>query len=154
MIGRGLEEEGVRRRKRLIETINALRSIWNGDKNFAGNYFAYEGLESVIVPNAPLRIIVGANGRRMIELASNHADGVNIRVGPSIKELIHLATELAPSADFEISIHEDFDYSHPFGGDFEKWVQMGVKKRACMVSAPFDMRRISAIGERITEAKS
>ena len=154
MIGRGLEEEGVRRRERLIETINALRSIWNGDKNFAGNYFACEGLESVIVPNTPLRIIVGANGRRMIELASNHADGVNIRVGPSIKELIHLATELAPSADFEISIHEDFDYSHPFGGDFEKWVQMGVTKRACMVSAPFDMRRISAIGERITEAKS
>ncbi len=106
------------------------------------------------MPNTPLRIIVGANGRRMIELASNHADGVNIRVGPSIKELIHLATELAPSADFEISIHEDFDYSHPFGGDFEKWVQMGVTKRACMVSAPFDMRRISAIGERITEAKS
>ena len=53
--------------------------------------------------NTPLRIIVGANGRKMIELVSNHADGVNIRVGPSIKELIHLATELAPSADFEIA---------------------------------------------------
>ena len=106
------------------------------------------------MPNTPLRIIVGANGRKMIELASNHADGVNIRVGPSIKELIHLATELAPSADFEISIHEDFDYSHPFGGDFEKWVQMGVTKRACMVNAPFDMEAISAIGARIVEATS
>jgi len=154
MIGRRLEEKGVSRRERLIETINALRSIWNGDTNFEGNHFSYEDLESVIMPNTPLRIIVGANGRKMIELASNHADGVNIRVGPSIKELIHLATELAPSADFEISIHEDFDYSHPFGGDFEKWVQMGVTKRACMVSAPFDMKAISAIGARIVEATS
>lgn len=154
MIGRRLEEKGVSRRERLIETINALRSIWNGDTNFEGNHFSYEDLESVIMPNTPLRIIVGANGRRMIELASNHADGVNIRVGPSIKELIHLATELAPSADFEISIHEDFDYSHPFGGDFEKWVQMGVTKRACMVNAPFDMEAISAIGARIVEATS
>ena len=154
MIGRRLEEKGVSRRERLIETINALRSIWNGDKNFEGNHFSYEDLESVIMPNTPLRIIVGANGRKMIELASNHADGVNIRVGPSIKELIHLATELAPSADFEISIHEDFDYSHPFGGDFEKWVQMGVTKRACMVNAPFDMEAISAIGARIVEATS
>ena len=154
MIGRRLEEKGVSRRERLIETINALRSIWNGDTNFEGNHFSYEDLESVIMPNTPLRIIVGANGRKMIELASNHADGVNIRVGPSIKELIHLATELAPSADFEISIHEDFDYSHPFGGDFEKWVQMGVTERACMVNAPFDMEAISAIGARIVEATS
>ena len=154
MIGRRLEEKGVSRRERLIETINALRSIWNGDTNFEGNHFSYEDLESVIMPNTPLRIIVGANGRKMIELASNHADGVNIRVGPSIKELIHLATELAPSADFEISIHEDFDYSHPFGGDFEKWVQMGVTKRACMVNAPFNMEAISAIGARIVEATS
>jgi len=154
MIGRRLEEKGVSRRERLIETIDALRSIWNGDTNFEGNHFSYEDLESVIMPNTPLRIIVGANGRKMIELASNHADGVNIRVGPSIKELIHLATELAPSADFEISIHEDFDYSHPFGGDFEKWVQMGVTKRACMVNAPFDMEAISAIGARIVEATS
>ena len=154
MIGRRLEEKGVSRRERLIETINALRSIWNGDTNFEGNHFSYEDLESVIMPNTPLRIIVGANGRKMIELASNHADGVNIRVGPSIRELIHLATELAPSADFEISIHEDFDYSHPFGGDFEKWVQMGVTKRACMVNAPFDMEAISAIGARIVEATS
>ncbi|MED5230663.1 MAG: LLM class flavin-dependent oxidoreductase [Actinomycetota bacterium] len=154
MIGRRLEEKGDSRRERLIETINALRSIWNGDTNFEGNHFSYEDLESVIMPNTPLRIIVGANGRKMIELASNHADGVNIRVGPSIKELIHLATELAPSADFEISIHEDFDYSHPFGGDFEKWVQMGVTKRACMVNAPFDMEAISAIGARIVEATS
>ena len=154
MIGRRLEEKGVSRRERLIETINALRCIWNGDINFEGNHFSYEDLESVIMPNTPLRIIVGANGRKMIELASNHADGVNIRVGPSIKELIHLATELAPSADFEISIHEDFDYSHPFGGDFEKWVQMGVTKRACMVNAPFDMEAISAIGARIVEATS
>ncbi len=154
MIGRRLEEKGVSRRERLIETINALRSIWNGDTNFEGKHFSYEDLESVIMPNKPLRIIVGANGRKMIELASNHADGVNIRVGPSIKELIHLATELAPSADFEISIHEDFDYSHPFGGDFEKWVQMGVTKRACMVNAPFDMEAISAIGARIVEATS
>ena len=152
MIGRRLEEKGDSRRERLIETINALRSIWNGDTNFEGNHFSYEDLESVIMPNTPLRIIVGANGRKMIELASNHADGVNIRVGPSIKELIHLATELAPSPDFEISIHEDFDYSHPFGGDFEKWVQMGVTKRACMVNAPFDMEAISAIGARIIEA--
>lgn len=154
MIGRRLEEKGVSRRERLIETINALRSIWNGDTNFEGSHFSYEDLESVIMPNTSLRIIVGANGRKMIELASNHADGVNIRVGPSIKELIHLATELAPSADFEISIHEDFDYSHPFGGDFEKWVQMGVTKRACMVSAPFDMKAISTIGARIVEATS
>ena len=154
MIGRRLEEKGDRRSERLIETINALRRIWNGDTNFEGNHFSYEDLESVIMPNTPLRIIVGANGRKMIELASNHADGVNIRVGPSIKELIHLATELAPSADFEISIHEDFDYSHPFGGDFEKWVQMGVTKRACMVNAPFDMEAISAIGARIVEATS
>ena len=85
MIGRRLEEKGVSRRERLIETINALRSIWNGDTNFEGNHFSYEDLESVIMPNTPLRIIVGANGRKMIELASNHADGVNIRVGPSIK---------------------------------------------------------------------
>ena len=40
MIGRRLEEEGIRRRERLIETIGVLRSIWNGDRNFEGNYFS------------------------------------------------------------------------------------------------------------------
>ena len=152
MIGRELEPEGVKRRERLGETIDALRSIWNGDTNFEGNYLSYKGLEAVVAPDTPLRIVVGANGRKMIELATKHADGVNIRVGPSIRELIYLAAELAPNPEFEISIHENFDYNHPYGGYFDKWVQWGVAKRVCMVSAPFDLGKISDIGERISEA--
>jgi alkanesulfonate monooxygenase SsuD/methylene tetrahydromethanopterin reductase-like flavin-dependent oxidoreductase (luciferase family) len=149
MIGRELEHEGSKRLKRLAETITSLRSIWNGDSVFQGEYFAFNELESVVQPDTDLQIIVGANGKAMIEFAAEYADGVNIRVGPSIENLIDLAVSLASNAEFEISVHEDFDYNHPYGGEFEKWMQLGVSRRACMVNAPFDLLRIAEIGERL-----
>jgi hypothetical protein len=151
MIGRELEAEGSKRLKRLAETITSLRSIWKGDAVFQGDYFAFNDLESVVQPETDLQIIVGANGKAMIDFAAQYADGVNIRVGPSIKNLIHLAVSSSSNAEFEISVHEDFDYSHPYGGEFEKWIQWGVHRRACMVNAPFDLHRIAEIGQRLSK---
>ena len=151
MIGRELEPEGSKRLKRLAETITSLRSIWKGDAVFQGDYFAFNDLESVVQPETDLQIIVGANGQALIDFAAQYADGVNIRVGPSIKNLIHLAVSSSSNAEFEISVHEDFDYSHPYGGEFEKWIQWGVHRRACMVNAPFDLHRIAEIGQRLSK---
>lgn len=151
MIGRELEPEVSKRLKHLAETITSLRSIWKGDSVFQGEYFAFNDLESVVQPETDLQIIVGANGKAMIEFAAQYADGVNIRVGPSIKNLIHLAVSSSSNAEFEISVHEDFDYSHPYGGEFEKWIQWGVHRRACMINAPFDLHGIAEIGQRLSK---
>ena len=150
MIGRELENEASERRKRLVETINAVREIWNGGSTFKGQYFSFENLGNVVETGLPLPIVVGANGRKMVELASSHADGVNIRVGPSIKEMVLLAKASAPNSKFQISVHTNFDYAHPYGGDIEQWSQLGVTKRACMVNAPFDLKRIATIGKRVS----
>lgn len=150
MIGKELET-GEKRYRRLIETIQLLQKIWSGDRNFSGEFVSFEGLEGVIEPSSNLRIVLGANGSKMVNVASQYADGVNIRVGPSIDRLLNEAISLAPNKDFEISIHESLDLDHPYGGAVENWKKLGVHRRACTVSAPFDLERISKIGVRLQE---
>jgi len=148
MINRQLHKD-ITRRKRLIETIQALRCIWDGGKDFEGEFTSFSNLAAVIEPGFPLPIVVGANGFEMIKIAVEYAEGVNIRVGPSIEKLVREASILAPNDGFEISIHENFDLNHPYGGDIDSWMELGVHRRACMVSAPFDLQTISEIGLRL-----
>jgi len=148
MINRQLHKDEARRR-RLIETIEALRCIWNGGKDFEGEFTSFTNLTATIEPGSSLPIVVGANGFEMIKVAIEYAEGVNIRVGPSIERLVKEASILAPSEGFEISIHESFDLNHPYGGDVESWLELGVHRRACMVSAPFDLQTIAEIGFRL-----
>ena len=98
-------ETGEKRYRRLIETIQSLQKIWSGDRNFSGEFVSFEGLEGVIEPSSNLRIVLGANGSKMVNVASQYADGVNIRVGPSIDRLLNEAIGLAPNKDFEITNH-------------------------------------------------
>ncbi|HJM29092.1 MAG TPA: LLM class flavin-dependent oxidoreductase, partial [Acidimicrobiales bacterium] len=135
--------------RRLIETIQSLRCIWSGEKNFEGEFISFRNLEAVVEPNSSLPIVVGANGLEMIQLASEYADGVNIRVGPSTEKMIRRAVALAPSNEFEISVHENLDLSHPLGGEIDKWLELGVRRRACMISTPFDLETVSQIGAHL-----
>lgn len=148
MINRQLHKD-EKRRRRLIETIQALRCIWDGGENFEGEFTSFSNLTAIVEPGFPLPIVVGANGFEMIKIAVEYAEGVNIRVGPSIGRLVEEASILAPNDDFEISIHENLDLNHPYGGNVDSWIALGVHRRACMVSAPFDLHAISDIGLRL-----
>ena len=150
MINRDLHHDQERRR-RLVETIQMLRTIWSGQTHFEGEFASFMNLEAIIEPNSALPIVVGANGLAMVQLAVEHADGVNIRLGPSIERLVEEAVVSAPNKEFEISVHESFDVNHPYGGDVDKWVQLGVHRRACMLAAPFDLQKISRIGTRLRD---
>jgi alkanesulfonate monooxygenase SsuD/methylene tetrahydromethanopterin reductase-like flavin-dependent oxidoreductase (luciferase family) len=134
----------------LIEVISALRVLWDGGQVFKGKFVFFEGLTGVVEKREPPPLIVGANSSRMMELALNHADGVNIRVSSRVHELLKVAREGRDGRKFEISIHENFDLDHPTGGDTEVWITEGVDRRALTVVAPFDLKKISEIGKRLS----
>ncbi len=95
-------ENAVSRRRRVVETIGVLRSIWDGRTHYTGEQLHTNGVEAVAMPNPRPAIIVGANGPRMAELAGRHADGVNLHSWESnLAGLIEVARSSAADADNE-----------------------------------------------------
>ena len=133
----------------LIEVISSLRVLWDGGQDFEGKFVFFEGLKGVVEKQEPPPLIIGANSTRMVELALNHADGVNIRVSSHVHELLKVAREGRGERKFEISVHENFDLGHPTGGDTETWIMAGVDRRTLTIVAPFDLKKLSDIGKRL-----
>ena len=129
--------------------IEALRAIWRGDPDYAGDHVSFTGLRGVVDASGPPPIIVGATSAATVALACAHADGVNIRRTGSLdalEELVALARDRAPGPDFEIDVYDELDLGHPLGGDPARLLAAGVTRRTLLVSTPFDYDAIAAIG--------
>lgn len=136
-IGRELHGAAARRRH-LIETIESVRLVWSGGGDYDGEFVTMRGLDGVVGPEAIVPIVVGASGRRTVELACEHADGLNLRVTSESDELVSFARSATSGRPFEISVHDDLDPEHPLGGEIDRWVELGVDRRTLVVKQPVD----------------
>ncbi|MFQ5556002.1 MAG: LLM class flavin-dependent oxidoreductase [Acidimicrobiales bacterium] len=141
--------DGAGRRRHLIETIEVIRHLWGGGGDHAGEHHRFTGLEGVVGPEPRPPIIVGATSARTVELACRHADGVNVRVGPGLVELVGLARDLTRGRPFEISIFDDFDPAHPLGGELDPLSELGVDRRVLAIRAPYPLRELDRVAERL-----
>jgi alkanesulfonate monooxygenase SsuD/methylene tetrahydromethanopterin reductase-like flavin-dependent oxidoreductase (luciferase family) len=91
------------RRQHLRDQIRAVRAIWRGDTSFDSPTVTFDGLEAVVDGAAIPSIVVGASAWATIEVAVEEADGVNIRLGPSVSDYVRRLRDLAPPT-FEISV--------------------------------------------------
>jgi alkanesulfonate monooxygenase SsuD/methylene tetrahydromethanopterin reductase-like flavin-dependent oxidoreductase (luciferase family) len=131
------------RRQALVDYVSALTSIWSQDQTNSA-------LDSVIDrahPRPPL--VVGASGPRMIDLAVQIADGVNIRAGKALEAGVAAAREAQPSPDFEISVFDRLDLHHPLGGEQDYLEHLEVTARTLVINAPYDLDKLRAIADRL-----
>ena len=71
-----------RRGARLIEYIEALRTIWSGKpSSFQGEFYSWVEAGFLPAPTQPIPIILGGHGDRALERAARHADGWAVVVG-------------------------------------------------------------------------
>ncbi|CAN5499804.1 LLM class F420-dependent oxidoreductase [soil metagenome] len=137
------------RSRRLVETIACLGAVWRGE-TFIGDDVVVNGLTGVI-DGAPLPpIIVGAASASLVRVATAHADGVNLRRGPSLPALVELARHLAPGSDFEVSVFDRLDTDHPEGGDIEPLADLGVNHRTLAVSSPYPFAAIERVATTVS----
>ena len=150
------------RRQRLLETFEAVRLVLTASPeepvHYQGQHYQISGLRSVTSPGPVPPIIFGASGAATIELAARHADGVNIRRSAQLSEQIDaiapiVTTRRAAGEDFEISVFESMDLSHPLGGLYEETEALGVDRRTMMVFPPFPLELIRQIGAELSRRK-
>jgi alkanesulfonate monooxygenase SsuD/methylene tetrahydromethanopterin reductase-like flavin-dependent oxidoreductase (luciferase family) len=91
------------RRQHLRDQIRAIRAIWRGDPGFTSPTLQFAGLTAVVDGHPVPSIVVGASAWATIEVAVEEADGVNIRLGPSVPDYVRRVRELVPST-FEVSV--------------------------------------------------
>ncbi len=101
------------RRQRVAETVQSLRALWNGETTFHGELLWLTGIEHVALPHPIPRMIVGANGPKMAELAGTHADGVNLHSwDTNLMAMISVARSVAKQAgraSFEVSVETSIE---------------------------------------------
>jgi alkanesulfonate monooxygenase SsuD/methylene tetrahydromethanopterin reductase-like flavin-dependent oxidoreductase (luciferase family) len=143
---------GATRRAILAESISALRALWGGEA-FQGDHL-HVAVQMAVTDGAAIPpIIVGASGRATIEVACEHADGVNlVPEGGDLTERIAFARAHAVAAPFEISALVALDVEHPLGGDPAPLAAFGVDRRTLYVDAPYPIDRIAAIAGALTSA--
>jgi alkanesulfonate monooxygenase SsuD/methylene tetrahydromethanopterin reductase-like flavin-dependent oxidoreductase (luciferase family) len=146
-IGKPLAEP-AERRWQLVETIAALRAIWRGE-GFRGEHVQVAEGMPLIHPAAAPPIIVGATTLATIEVAAEHADGVNIQRSRRLAELVDAARRLSVGRRFEISVFDSLDLDHPLGGDPSPLGDLGVDRRTLYVSAPYSVERIGSIATKL-----
>jgi alkanesulfonate monooxygenase SsuD/methylene tetrahydromethanopterin reductase-like flavin-dependent oxidoreductase (luciferase family) len=147
-IGARLDDTATRRR-RLIETIDVVRLIWEGRGDHDGEFFTLRGLSGVIGNEARPPIIVGASSRGTVDLAVENADGVNVVGGPGWEDLVRHARDRAAGRPFEISVYTLIEPDHPTGGDLDAMADLGVDCRILAVRPPFPTDRLGEIADRL-----
>lgn len=135
MIGTELAD-AAGRRSLLREYIGELRSIFAGASSVTG-----------VVDGAPLPpVIVGASAWPTIELATEVADGVNIRRTHGLAEQLARIAAVPVPDGFEVSVLENGfevdETEHP--ADLA-----GVERRLLTVPTDVDLDRLRALGERL-----
>ncbi|MGI9613031.1 MAG: LLM class flavin-dependent oxidoreductase [Acidimicrobiales bacterium] len=151
-IGRRLGDK-VAREAQLVETIEALRSIWR-DEEYRGEHVVVSG-GAILDDHPPPRIIVGASSRATVALAAAHADGVNIRASAAMADQVSHAREQVHQRqrepdDFEVSIMLDLDPNHPLGGDPRALAELGVDRRILAVTSPYPHEAILRVAENLS----
>ena len=69
--------------ERLQEVLAIVRAFFSQDKvNFSGKHYTITGLPGYPKPIAPLRVLIGASGPRMLRLAGREADIVSVLGAP------------------------------------------------------------------------
>ncbi len=139
------------RRRYLTETIEAVRLIWAGGGDYDGEFVRLNGLDGVVGPEPLVPIVVGASGRRTVEVACEHADGLNLRITDAADELLQFARSATAGRAFEISTHEDLDADHPLGGEVDRWIELGVDRRTLVVKQPVDRATLESIATRLND---
>lgn len=139
-IGRTLDDPATRR-QRLVDYIGALRAIWAGERSFAAQAVGFDGLTGVVDGTDAPPVIVGGSAWSTIEVATQFADGVNIRRTAELTDQLErlAATDTIPG--FEISVLDDRDDLL----DPEVLRQAGVHRRIVTVSPPFDHVQLEAL---------
>lgn len=145
-IGTVLADADERRRK-LVDSIGALRAIWAGESTFAAAGVGFADLDGVVdgAPCPP--IIVGASAWATIAAAVGVADGVNIRATARTGELLQRLAAVRP-VDFEVSV---LGWLHDDELDVSALVASGCDRLILGVSAPFDH---DAIRRQVTRAQN
>ena len=82
---------GPDRRDRLVETIEVVRAMWSGGIH-NGHHHRVDGMADLVGPEPAPAIVVGGAGARMADLALEHADGLNLRLGPGTAALLDRIT--------------------------------------------------------------
>src|SRR6202451_750407 len=78
--GTSYDEPGVRV-GRLAESLTVMKTLWSqGEVTFAGTHYAVRGARCEPRPAAPPRVIVGGGSKRVLTIAAQAADTVNVYV--------------------------------------------------------------------------
>lgn len=146
------------RRERLVEHVDAVRAIWSGAREgrsvtASGRHVTMVGLDAVVEPAPTPPIVIGSSGEQTVRLAARIADGVNIRTGPQLADLVRAVAHErhegpAPVEPFEVSVFGRLDLDHPLGGDPEPLHSLGVAARTLFVSPPYPFEAVAAVGDR------
>jgi alkanesulfonate monooxygenase SsuD/methylene tetrahydromethanopterin reductase-like flavin-dependent oxidoreductase (luciferase family) len=143
-IGRPLAAS-AQRRELLIESIDAVRALFRGEA-FSGEQVEVAGAMAVIDGALLPPIIVGASGRETIQVACEHADGVNLLPGADLAGRVEFARSHAVRDPFEVSAFTALDVDHPLGGDPDALAELGIERRTLYVAAPFPIDVLATIG--------
>jgi len=142
--------DGPTRRAVLIETLGALSALWSG-AGFAGEHIT-AAASMAVTDGAPLPpIIVGASGLGTIEVACDHADGVNLLPGDDLVDRVAFARARRGAA-FDISVFDTLDIDHQVGGEPAPLAALGIDRRTLFVGSPFALGEIEQIGDALTRA--
>ena len=132
------------RRTMLADTIGALRAIWNGQPTFRADDVGFDGLAGVVDGSPCPPIVVGASAWPTIELALAHADGINVRQGDGLAELLVRIVEQRP-ADFEISVLDAFDDVVRDPARIAELEGAGVRRLVLGMAVPHDPSRLEQL---------
>ncbi len=131
------------RRRRLVESIVALRAIWDGADTAAGDA-GFSGLSAVVDPSTRPPLIVGASSWPTIEVALDGADGVNLRRTSALPELLARIEQRRPHG-FEVSVLDWFDDVADDPGVIGRYVAAGVDRLVLGISPPHDPARLDRL---------
>lgn len=124
------------RRARLVEHITAVRSLHDANRHRDPRLAVTDGA------SCP-PIVVGASAASTVDVAVEHADGVNLRSGPRLSELVQRARRAG--SDFEVSVLEWFTLDP---GEVVRIQELGVDRLVVGVDAD---RSIAEIESRVGE---
>ncbi|MGB3734533.1 MAG: LLM class flavin-dependent oxidoreductase [Ilumatobacter sp.] len=146
-IGTELGDVAVRRR-RLVDSIAAVRSIWAGDAAFMADAtvpgVGFSDLSAVVDESPCPPLIVGASAWPTVEVALELADGVNLRRTGALPELLRRIEEQRHDG-FEISVLDWYDDVAEHPGRIDEYAAVGVDRLVLGISPPHDPARLDRL---------
>jgi alkanesulfonate monooxygenase SsuD/methylene tetrahydromethanopterin reductase-like flavin-dependent oxidoreductase (luciferase family) len=100
----GVDEQSAGARiRRLDETLQVLRALWSGESvDFDGEFHHLRGAMQRPVPVGHIPIVIGATGKKTLQLVARHADWWNLQIGN-----LHRLEELrAQTGDARTSVQQ------------------------------------------------